>query len=175
MGKPKIKKVSQKRYDRLSKRAAKSVGDRLVGGGDLGVVGKYSKKGKIKKAFVSKDRIETPTPMPTLQTIGKPTVRRRSGMIVEKSIKSFSRFPGRPLSGKMEAINSPISKRTPMESKYGGTLLPEVTITAPAHKPKVDKIMSPLASRGKMSVSNTIKSTPLVKKEKIVKRKKNKK
>jgi hypothetical protein len=152
MKKPKVKKVSQKRFDRLSKRADKSDTDGLVSEGS--VVGKYSKgkKVKLKKLFTPKGRIsEVKSPEKEINNAG---MQKRW---TYDSAKSLSKFPQHQLETKMQQpsfgskklFSSPISKRTPMQSKYGGSLLPEVTITAPAHKSRGQEIKGEKIGRKK--------------------------
>lgn len=150
--KVKSKEVSQKRFDRLSKRAAKSQTDRLVGGGENqgSVVAKYSKKGRVKKVFTPKVK----SPEKEINNAVNPQNQKRWTYEGAKPLSEFvhhqlSRNIKQPSFAPEKSFSSPISKRTPMQSKYGGSLLPEVTITAPAHKSRGQEIKGKKTGRKK--------------------------
>ncbi len=145
MGKPrkvKNKQVSQKRFERLQKRADKKPNDRLMRG--VSATGTYdnsitkvSKKGNLKKTYTpkSKDRNFTTTDSPgdlagTIRSMPNSNLKRLDRNL-RKQIKTT------PIHGNKHS--QVISKRTTMQSKYGGTLLPEVTITAPGVRTAVPK------------------------------------
>lgn len=179
MGKPKKVKhklVSQKRFERLQKRADKKPHDRLIRGVSTSgnydndgmhvdqktkehTVAKISKKGNLKKTFRSKDRdyfnIEKVSQSPKKKTMQGDMVRKIYSSLSGRLMKSpkMIDIKHKPYLG------SPISKRTPMKSKYGGTLLPEVTITAPAHKTRAQEIMTPLASSPMSPMPQKLSST----------------
>lgn len=126
--KEKSKEVSQKRFDRLSKRAGKSLFDRLVGGGEnpgKAVLKLNSKRSRVKKVFTPKVK----SPEKEINNAVNPQKQKRWTYESAKPLSEFaqhqlSRNIKQPRPAPKKLYSSPISKRTPMQSKYGGSLLP---------------------------------------------------